>query len=138
MLHSGNRAENEHLDVLRRPVSRPSCEITIQAQDGVVTLNGRPESVPQTPCGVLAWWVPAVRDVINGLEETPSQQDNDQETTEAVSLVFEKEDPFVNASEIRVNTRNRLVTLDGVLATQEHRQMAESDGCGMFLAWIGH
>jgi len=51
--------------------------------------------------GVLAWWVPGSRDVINGMEVVPLQEDSDEEIAKAVRLVLEK-DPFVNAERIRV------------------------------------
>jgi hypothetical protein len=61
-----------HVDVFRQPVSGRSGEITVQVQDGVVTLNGQVPSLSHKRLtGVLAWWVPGTRDVINGLEETP-------------------------------------------------------------------
>jgi osmotically-inducible protein OsmY len=122
----------EHIDVFREPTSERSGEITVQVENGVVTLDGQVPSLSHKRlAGVLAWWVPGTRDVINGLEETPPQEDNDDEVTDAVLLVLEK-DPFVNASEIRVSTRNRLVTLEGLVPKPEHRQMAESDAWYIF------
>jgi osmotically-inducible protein OsmY len=64
-------------------------------------------------------------------KKRPPQKDNDDEVMDAVSLVLEK-DPFVNANEIRVSTRNRLVTLEGLVPEQGHRQMAESDAWYVF------
>lgn len=105
----------------------PGGLIEIAVNDGVVILNGQVTSLAhQRLAGVLAWWVPGSRDVINGLEVVPPEEDNDDEITEAVHVVLEK-DRFVNADHIRVNTKNAAVTLEGVVATEEEKKMAESD-----------
>lgn len=89
----------------------PRCSIDVAVGDGVVTLNGQVTSLSQKRlAGVLAWWVPGSRDVINGIEVTPIQEDSDDELTEAIKLVLEK-DPLVNASLVRIRTRNAMVTL---------------------------
>jgi hypothetical protein len=101
--------------------------IVIEVSDGVVTLNGEVPSLSHKRlAGVLAWWVPGCRDVINGLEEVPPEQDNDDELTDAVRLALEK-DPFVNASKIRVTTKDWIVTLAGLAPNQTMKQMAERD-----------
>jgi osmotically-inducible protein OsmY len=76
--------------------------------------------------GVLAWWVPGSTNVLNCLEVIPSEEDNDDEITDAVRLVLEK-DPFVNADQIRVSTRDRVVTLEGLVPYEKEREMAEFD-----------
>jgi osmotically-inducible protein OsmY len=56
--------------------SAPS--INVEVANGVVTLNGQVSSLSHKRlAGVLVWWVPGTRDVINGLEEVPPEQDND-------------------------------------------------------------
>jgi len=46
--------------------------IDIRVEDGVVTLDGDvPGLAHKRIAGVLAWWVPGSRDVINGLGVTP-------------------------------------------------------------------
>jgi osmotically-inducible protein OsmY len=81
--------------------------------------------------GVLAWWIPGSWDVINGLEVIPSQEDNDDEVTDAVRLVLEK-DRFVEASQIRVSTQNYVGTLEGLVATETIKEMAEFDAWYVF------
>jgi osmotically-inducible protein OsmY len=81
--------------------------------------------------GVLAWWVPGSRDVINGLAVVPPEEDNDDEVTDAVRLVLEK-DPFINAGEIRVSTRDYVVTLEGLVPNEKVREMAEFDAWYVF------
>lgn len=76
--------------------------------------------------GVLAWWVPGTRNVVNGLEEVPPQEDNDDELTDAVRLTLEK-DPFVDAAKIRVTSQDWIVTLDGLVPNETMKQMAERD-----------
>lgn len=106
--------------------------IEIEVQDGVVVLNGEVPSLSHKRlAGVLAWWVPGSRDVINGLEVLPPQEDNDGEVTDAVRLVLEK-NPFVNADKIRVSTQNYVVTLEGFVPSEQMSKMAESDAWYVF------
>lgn len=81
--------------------------------------------------GVLAWWVPGSRDVINGIAVEPPEDDSDDAILEAVRLVLEK-DPFVNASQIRAGVRGSVVTLLGVVPSEAEREMAEFDAWYVF------
>jgi osmotically-inducible protein OsmY len=118
------------LESHRTAIPAPIGTIVVLVNDGVVTLNGEVPSLSHKRlAGVLAWWVPGCRDVINGLEEVPPEQDNqdnDNELTDAVRLALEK-DPFVNASKIRVTTKDWIVTLAGLAPNQTMKQMAERD-----------
>ena len=80
---------------------------------------------------MLAWWVPGSREVINGLEEVPLQQDNDDEVVDAVRLVLEK-DPWVRAEQIRVRVRNYTVMLEGLVPDAKVKEMAEFDAWYVF------
>lgn len=116
-----------HWHVFREAAATPRCSIDVAVEDGVVTLNGQVSSLSQKRlAGVLAWWVPGSRDVINGLEVAPVQEDSDDEITEAVKLVLEK-DPLANASWIRIRTRNAVVALEGLVANESEKEMAETD-----------
>ncbi len=107
-------------------------KITIAVADGVVTLDGDVPGLGQKRlAGVLAWWVPGTRDVINGLGVTPPETDTDDEITDAVRFALEK-DPFVNADQIRVSTRGSIVTLQGLVPTPSEREMAEFDAWYVF------
>lgn len=107
-------------------------KITIAVSDGVVTLDGEVLGLGQKRlAGVLAWWIPGTRDVINGLGVTPPETDNDDEITDAVRVALEK-DPFVNADQIRVSTHGSIVTLRGLVPTQSEREMAEFDAWYVF------
>lgn len=114
------------LETVRKPLPEAGS-IVVAVRDGVVTLNGEvPSLTHKRLAGVLAWWVPGTGDVINGLEEVPPEQDNDDEVIDAVRLVLEK-DPFVNASKIRVSSKDWIVTLEGLVPNDTMRQMAERD-----------
>lgn len=106
--------------------------ITASVHDGVVTLDGEVPGLAQKRLsGVLAWWVPGSRDVINGLGIEPPEQDNDMEITEAVRVTLEK-DPLVDASQMSVSTRDGTVTLRGLVPTTEEREAAEFDAWFVF------
>lgn len=120
------------LETVRQAPLAEAGVIEVEVEGGVVTLNGRAGSLSHKRlAGVLAWWVPGSRDVVNGLEVVPPMEDNDDEVVDAVRLVLEK-DPFVNASQIRVSCRNYVVTLDGEVPKPKERDMAEADAWYVF------
>jgi osmotically-inducible protein OsmY len=105
----------------------PLGSITVEVSNGIVILNGQVPSLSHKRlAGVLAWWVPGTRDVINGLEEVPPEEDNDDELTDAVRLVLEK-DPFINAGSIRVSAHDWIVLLEGLVPTEAMKAMAARD-----------
>jgi osmotically-inducible protein OsmY len=115
------------VETVRKAILEPAGSIVVAVDDGVVTLNGEvPSLTHKRLAGVLAWWVPGSRDVINGLEEVPPEEDNDDELIDAVRLVLEK-DPFVNASKISVHSKDWIVTLEGLVPNDTMKQMAERD-----------
>jgi osmotically-inducible protein OsmY len=63
---------------------------------------------------------------VNGLAVGPSQADNDDEITDAVRLVLDK-DRFVPAEQIRVRTHQRVVMLEGVVSSDSLKEMAAFD-----------
>ncbi len=122
--------KDEVVTVRQPPEAR--AEICIAVHDGIVTLNGEvPSLAHKRLAGVLAWWVPGSRDVINGLEVFPPEEDTDEEITEAVRIALEK-DPFVDAGQVRVTTRDAMVTLEGVVPKEAEREMAECDAWYVF------
>ena len=117
---------------LERDPPSATGAIDIRVDNGVVTLDGDvPGLGHKRLAGALAWWVPGSRDVVNGLGVSPPEEDSDGEITDAVRLVLEK-DPFVNPDQIRVATRNAIVTLDGLVPTESERDMAEHDAWYVF------
>jgi osmotically-inducible protein OsmY len=101
--------------------------IDFEVRDGVVTLNGRvPTLITKRLAGVMAWWVPGVRDVVNGIAVEPAEDDGPDMIAEAVRVVLEK-DPFVDATQVRIGVRNTVVRLDGLVPTGTVREAAERD-----------
>jgi osmotically-inducible protein OsmY len=118
--------------IVRDPPGAGLNSITITVEDGIVTLDGDVPGLAQKRlAGVLAWWVPGSRDVINGIAVTPPEEDNDEEITEAVRVALEK-DPFVNAGQVHVRTRNSEVVLDGLVPGEPEKDMAEFDAWYVF------
>ncbi|HEV2666289.1 MAG TPA: BON domain-containing protein [Blastocatellia bacterium] len=100
--------------------------------EGVVLLEGQAPSLSHKRlAGALAWWAPGSRDVLNCLEVVPPEEDNDDEITDAVKLVMDK-DPFVDDVQVLVATRDRVVTLEGAVRSEGEKDMAESDAWFIF------
>lgn len=115
------------LEVVREGGQWMDGRIEVEVMDGVVILNGAvPSLSAKRLAGVLAWWVPGTRDVVNGIEVVPPEEDNDDEVVDAVRLVLEK-NPLVNASQIRVLCRDYSVTLEGIVKSEAQRRIAEAD-----------
>jgi osmotically-inducible protein OsmY len=107
-------------------------EIEIGVADGIIMLEGRVISHSHKRlAGVLAWWTPGCRDVVNSLDVEPAEEDNDDEVVDALRLVLEM-DPLVQAGQIRASCRNFVVTLEGYVRTEEERRRAESDAWCLF------
>lgn len=94
---------------------------------GVVDLEGQVGSLAHKRlAGVFAWWVPGVVDVINSIEVVPPEEDNDDEVSDAVKLVLEK-DGLVHPSSMGVFARDYAVTLFGSARSDAERDAAEED-----------
>jgi len=120
------RSHGGHMETLQQPPSARGV-IEIRVEDGIVTLDGEVPSLSHKRlAGVLAWWVPGSRDVVNGLEVAPPEDDNPDELADAVRLVLEK-DPFVDAAQLHVIVDGTLVTLEGLVPTSGEADMAERD-----------
>lgn len=120
--------------VLKRQAPPEGCgEITLTVEEGVVHLDGHVCSLEHKRlAGVLAWWAPGSRDVINGLAVIPPQDGTDDEITDAVRLALEKDPLIADAGQIRVNTRAGVVLLQGYVPTEEERKSAEADAWYVF------
>lgn len=118
--------DGERVEPVRQP-DRACGDITISVLESIVTLDGEvPSLTHKRLAGVLAWWVPGSRDVVDGLGVEPPEQDHDGEVTDAVRMVLEK-DPLVDAARVRVSTTNYVVTLEGLVPSESEREMAELD-----------
>ena len=107
-------------------------EIDIEVDEGVVILNGSlPSLAGKRLAGVLAWWVPGVRDVVNGITVDPPEEDAPIEIEEAVRIALDK-DPLFDASQIRVGVRGHVVRLTGWVPSAAARDAAEWDAWYVF------
>lgn len=120
------------LETVRQAGEELRGSIRLSVADGVVLLDDHVTGMMQKRlAGVLAWWVPGSRDVINGMEVVPDQPDSDEEMAKAVRIVLKK-DPFVNDERIRVATRQRVVMLEGDAPSAPQKEMAEFDAWYVF------
>jgi osmotically-inducible protein OsmY len=120
------------LETVREVTSEPRGAIRVSVNEGVVLLDDHVTGLTQKRlAGVLAWWVPGSRDVINGMEVIPDQADSDEEMAKAVRIVLKK-DPFVNGERIRVAARRSVVTLEGDAPSAPQKEMAEFDAWYVF------
>jgi osmotically-inducible protein OsmY len=69
--------------------------------------------------------------VINGIVVEPPEEDAPIRIEEAVRIALDK-DPFLDASQIRVGVRGRIVRLTGLTHTAAARQAAEADAWYIF------
>jgi len=114
------------IEEVRVPVQQHG-DVCVAVDDGVVTLDGDlPSRAHKRLAGVLSWWVPGTRDVVDGLGVLSPEQDNDEEVSDAVRMALEK-DPFVDASQTRVRTVDGVVQLTGLVVNDSQREMAEED-----------
>jgi osmotically-inducible protein OsmY len=117
---------------VRGAPDRPLGRLLIEVDDGVVSLNGEvPGLSSKRMAGLLAWWVPGSRDVVNGLAVEPPEEDGPIRIEEAVKAALEK-DRFVDAGQIRVGVRGTTVRLTGLVPTDSERDMAENDAWYVF------
>ena len=80
---------------------------------------------------MLAWWVPGVRDVVNGITVDPPEDDAPIQVEEAVRVALDK-DPLFDASQIRTGVRGRTVRLTGWVQSAAAREAAEWDAWYVF------
>jgi osmotically-inducible protein OsmY len=119
-------AEPEFLAVAGT-VQDARSRIDYEVRDGVVILNGSvPGLVSRRLAGAMAWWVPGVRDVVNGLEPEPPEEDAPIRIEEAVRVVLDR-NPLIDDAQIRVGVRHGTVRLTGAVPGEVQRAMAEAD-----------
>ncbi|WP_437743173.1 BON domain-containing protein [Sorangium sp. So ce1504] len=115
------------VETARIPAGTARGTIEASAKDAVVTLDGSvPSLAHKRLAGLLAWWVPGSRDVVNALEVVPPEEDNDDQITEAIRLAHER-DPLVDAVAIGARTQSSVVTLYGTAASEAQKSAAERD-----------
>ena len=120
------------LELVRAAEGAAAGEIDFEVEEGVVTLDGAaPSLASKRLAGVMTWWIPGVRDVVNGMAVEPPEDDGPIQIEEAVKLALEK-DPFVDAGQIRVGVRGAVVRLTGLVKSEGMREMAEADAWYVF------
>jgi osmotically-inducible protein OsmY len=120
------------LETVRQMSDERHGMIRVSVANGVVVLDDHVTSLAQKRlAGVLAWWVPGSRDVINGMAVEPDQPDSDEELAKTIRVVLKK-DPFVNVDRITVTARRSVVTLEGEMPSAPQREMAEFDAWYVF------
>lgn len=124
----GDKEIRKHIfDGLEEEPTIDAGTIDVGVEKGVVDLEGKVHSLIQKRLvGLIAWWVPGTRDVINSLEVDPPEDDSDSEVTEAVKLALEK-DRIVDHTSISVTTKNWIVTLSGSVKDEIEREAVEDD-----------
>jgi osmotically-inducible protein OsmY len=120
------------VDTLHDAGADGSGDVEAEIKSGVITLNGQVLSLThKRMLGVLAWWTPGCRDVINGIAVVPEEQDSDDEIVDAVRLALEM-DPMLKAETVSVQCRDGVVTLEGDVRTAAGRRQAELDAWYVF------
>lgn len=124
--------DREHVETLREAAAENGGEIEAAITDGVITLEGSVASLSHKRiAGVLGWWTPGCRDVVNSLDVWPDEKDGDDEVLDALRLVLEM-DPMVDPSQIRASCRDYVLTLDGCVRSEQEKRQAELDAWYLF------
>lgn len=123
---------NERTETLRAAPADGVGEIEISVTEGVIVLEGHVISQSHKRfAGVLAWWTPGRRDVVNSLAVKPEYEDRDDEVTEVLGLVLEA-DRQLDASQIRMSCKDKTVLLEGSVPTERQKHRAELDAWALF------
>ena len=101
--------------------------IAVHTGGCVVTLDGELGSLSHRRLAeVTCWWVPGTGNLHNHLRVVPPERDSDDEITDAVLMILEK-DPLLHAENITPITHANTVTLNGLVHSREQARMAEYD-----------
>jgi len=101
--------------------------LTIEVVDGVVVLDGTvPSLVRKRLAGAIAWRIPGVRDVINGLAVEPPETDGPDELEEAIREVLDGH-PLFDDTQVKAGVYADIVRLTGLVHSEEARQAAEDE-----------
>lgn len=107
-------------------ITNPTA-IDVSVDNGVVTLTGRVASLAEKASAVGdAWVIPGVVEVIDNLTIVPAQRRRDSDIAADVRYAITN-DPSLDATNIRVDVANGVVTLRGVVPTYYEIQQAAHD-----------
>ena len=120
------------LETLHDGGREASGDIELAVTDAVVVFEGSVISLShKRVAGVLAWWTPGCRDVVNSLAVQPREEDNDGEVIDALGLILEM-DPLIRSDQITIDCQDFVVTLSGSVASEAERERAELDAWALF------
>lgn len=132
--HTLTVAVDDEIATLHDP-GRPAGHIHLDIQNGVVTLIGQVASLSHKRLAeALTWWAAGCVAVNNLLTVEPAEEDTDDELTDAVRLLLEK-DPLVHADQLRVGTAGGVVELSGSVASDQERRLAVLDAWYITGVW---
>lgn len=128
---SARMTDEEIRDHLRGAFTQESAlnglGLGVEVRGGVVDIEGEVWSLSHKRlAGALAWWVPGSMDVINSVEVVPPEADSDDEVSDALRLILEK-DRLVDAGSLKITTSGWVVTLEGVAGSLAEKEAAEED-----------
>lgn len=116
----------DHMEV-QRDKGAGSTVIIATIENGCISLAGQVESLSHRRLAeVLMWWTDGCEFVDNQLQIVPAERDTDNEITDAVRCVLEK-DPLVHASQLLVGTAAGVVIMNGSVASKEEKKLAIRD-----------
>ena len=99
----------------------------IHSEGGTVSLEGQVRSLcDRRLAEVMAWWVPGSRNVINGLQVVPPEQDSDEQIKEAILLALDI-DPLVDYIQLAIQCQNGEIVITGAVPVAEQILLAEHD-----------
>jgi osmotically-inducible protein OsmY len=121
------------LETLREAPADAGGAIDVAVASGVITLEGTVISLShKRVAGVLGWWTPGCRDVVNSLDVQPPEDDTDAEVLDALRLVLEMDPLVPHADQLTAKCENYVVTLEGTVKVRQERQQAELDAWALF------
>lgn len=101
--------------------------IRIRVHDGQVRLEGEVDSViTRKLAGVIAWWIPGVREVDNQLAVSNTEGEGDVWILETIDVVLDK-DFLLDRGDIMFSCKDGVVRLTGSVPSPEVKRVAEND-----------
>ena len=116
----------KHIEVYQ-DMGVDSMAVIVMLERGCITLAGQVQSLSHRRLAeVLMWWTDGCEFVDNQLQVVPAEQDTDNEITDAIRCVLEK-DPLVHAAQLQVGTAGGVVLMNGTVASGEEKKLAVRD-----------
>lgn len=119
-----------NMDILTEEDDSPEHQrgwVKVSVSGKLVRLEGQVGSLSHRRLAeVIAWWVPGSSDIENLLHVYPAEDETDDEISDVVRMVFDKE-TSLDAEQIKISTRDSEVTLRGVVYSEEQKRIATYD-----------